>query len=314
MKKRFFPGRMLMAAALGIAWCLSGCGDADPASGTGAKLGVAAGLPPVAYLAKCVGGDAVTVRTMLPEGRSPHDFSPGPREVREAAACRIFLTTGMRFEDALIKALRGKEIVDVSKGVARIPMEVSCGHEHDHDHDHGRDHDEKLDPHIWLDAENACRMAENIRDAFSAADPGRAALYRENCELAVCRLRDRASMLRKRLAPFAGRSFYVYHPAFGYFAKMLGLRQEAVELGGREVTPARLAEVIRKARLDKVRVLFVQPQFSPASSRALERELGVRVVPADPLKADLCANFDHLSGVLEQGFRESDGGASGSGD
>ena len=314
MKSKFFPAWMIPVAALCLAWCGTGCGE--HAADSGNRIGVAAGLPPVAYLTKRVGGDAVTVRSMLPEGRSPHDFSPGPREVRDAAACRVFFTTGMRFEEALVRALREKRIVDVSRGVRRIPMEASCRHDHDHDHDHAdhHDHDEASDPHIWLDAENACRMAENICAALSEVDPGRASFYRANCDRVVGELRARARSIMAELEPYRGRCFYVYHPAFGYFAKMLGLRQEAVELGGREVTPARLAEVIRKAREDKVRVFFAQPQFSPVSSRALERELGVRVIPADPLREDLVANFDYLAECLKNGFAASDGGQRDSGD
>lgn len=314
MMNKIFSMSAIVLAALCFAWCGFGCGDSAPAPA--GKIGVAAGLPPVAYLAKCVGGDAVAVKSMLPEGRSPHDFSPGPREVREAAACRVFLTTGMRFENTLAKALRGKTVSDVSQGVVRIPMEADCGHDHDHDHDHDHHHDhgEASDPHVWLDADNLCRMAGNIRDVLSAVDPGRSALYRANCDRLVREVRERSARIEAELRPYRGRSFYVYHPAFGYFAKMSGLRQEAVELGGREVTPARLAEVIRKARLDKVKVFFAQPQFSPVSSRALERELGVKVVPADPLREDVLANFEYLAGVLKQGFAEADGGRRDSGD
>ena len=151
-------------------------------------------------------------------------------------------------------------------------------------------------------------MAENIRDEFCAADPAHAELYRENCSRLTSELRELGTRLRAKMRPYAGRRFYVYHPAFGYFAKMLDLRQEAVELGGREVTPARMAEIVRRARQDKVRTIFVQPQFSPSSTRALERELGVTAVPADPLRDDLEKNFAYLAEALEQGFAKESGG------
>ena len=312
MKREKVIRSLLSGVFLCTAVWLSGCGEAD---GTGAcdigKTRVAAGLPPVAYLAKRVGGDAVTVRTMLPEGRSPHDFSPGPREVRDAAGSRLFLVSGMRFESALTRPLdRGKvRVSDVSRGIERIPMEVSCT-DHDHDHEHKHDGD-TLDPHVWLDAENACRMAENIRDDLSELDPVNAEKYRRNCRELTEDLRRRAAAIRERLLPYRGRCFYVYHPAFGYFARMTGLRQEAIELGGREVTPSRLAQIIRQARRDDVKVVFVQPQFSPSGSRALARELGAEVMPADPLREDLAANFDYLADALARGFS---GGAEVGGD
>ena len=292
-------------AVVGFGAMISGCGGKREDG----KLRVAAGLPPAAYLAKRVGGDAVEVRTMLPEGRSPHDYSPGPREVRAAASSRLFFSTGMSFEEKLARPLKegGTRIVDITRGIERIPMEVSCDHNHHHDHDH--EHEDALDPHVWLDAENACRMAENICAELSAADPEHAGTYRENCRRLVGELRECAARLKEELRPCAGRRFYVYHPAFGYFAKMLDLRQEAFELGGREVTAARLPEVLRRARKDNVRTVFAQPQVNPDSVRALEREHGIRVVPADPLREDLPDNLLYLGRMLKEGFAADAGGA-----
>lgn len=305
--RKFLPAAVLIAA-VGWSMAIAGCSK----SAERGKLKVAAGLPPVAYLAKRVGGDAVEVRTMLLEGRSPHDYSPGVREIRDAASSRLFFTTGMYFEEKLGKPLHrgGTRIVDVSRGIERIPMEVSCDHHdhHDHDHHHHHDHDaEAGDPHVWLNVDNACRMAENIRDELVTTDPAHADLYRENCRKLIGDLRVCETKLKADMAPHRGRRFYVYHPAFGYYAKMLGLRQEAFELAGREVTAARLPEVLRRAREDNVRTVFTQPQFNPASVRVLEKEHGIKVVPADPLREDLIENFHALGRALKAGF-ESEAG------
>lgn len=301
----------LLIAAVGLSSLVGGCGGSGCNRRSG-KVKVAVGLPPVAYLVKRIGGDAVEVRAMLPEGRSPHDYSPGVREMREAASSRLFFTTGMSFEEKLESPLKrgGTKIVDVSRGIDRIPMEVSCDHDHDHhDHDHDHDHDhEGSDPHVWLNVENACRMAETIRDELCAADTAHADLYRKNCAKLIEELRECETKLKADMAPYKGRRFYVYHPAFGYYAKMLDLRQEAFELGGREVTAARLPEVLRRAKADNVRTVFTQPQFNPASVRALEREHGIKVVPADPLREDLLKNFRDLGQALKAGFETDDGG------
>ncbi len=300
----------VLIAAVGWSMAIAGCSKSAECG----KLKVAAGLPPVAYLAKRVGGDAVEVRTMLLEGRSPHDYSPGVREIRDAASSRLFFTTGMYFEEKLEKPLHrgGTRIVDVSRGIERIPMEVSCDHHdhHDHDHHHDHEHDIKVgDPHVWLNADNACRMAENIRDEFCKTDPAHADLYRKNCGELIAELRACEAKLKADTAPYKGRRFYVYHPAFGYYAEMLGLRQEAFELDGREMTAARLPEVLRRAKADKVRTVFTQPQFNPASVRMLEKEHGIKVVPADPLREDLLENFYTLGQALKAGFESDAGGA-----
>ena len=80
------------------------------------------------------------------------------------------------------------------------------------------------------------------------------------------------------------------------------LKQTAVELGGREVAPARLAEVIRKAREAKVKTIFVQPQFNPASSKALAEAIGGRVAPLDPLAGDVEKNLLTMADAVRSGF------------
>ena len=306
-----FAATALIAVVV-LTMAASGCSKREESG----KLKAAAGLPPVAYLAKRVGGDAAEVRSMLPEGRSPHDYSPGAREMRDAVSSRLFFTTGMNFEKKLEKPLHnsGTRIVDVSRGVVRIPMEISCGHDHhdhdhhDHHHHHGEEPEDAWDPHVWLNVENACRMAENIRDEFCQADPAHAEVYRKNCEALLKELGECEKRLTADMAPYRGRRFYVYHPAFGYYAKMLDLKQEAFELGGREVTAARLPEVLRHAKADKVRTVFTQPQFNPASVRALEMRYGINVVPADPLREDLIKNFFDLAEALKAGFEADAGG------
>ena len=298
------PSKIFFRFAVGavvVLSLISGCGKKPKAEG---PLAVAAGLPPVAFLASRIGGEAVAVSTMLPEGRSPHDYSPAPRDVLNASQSRIFLTTGMNFENTLCRPLDHARttVCDVTQGVKRIPM--AAGHDHDH---HGHDHDhDALDPHVWLDSENLCRMADNICKAFCAADPDNDSLYRANCLKLVGEIRLQTRLLAAQLAPYRGRCFYVYHPAFGYFANMFGLRQEAVELDGREVTPAHLAELIRRAKRDRVAVIFVQPQFNPSAMKALQRELRVEVKTADPLRRDVLKNMQELVSELRMAFAEYD--------
>ena len=290
------------AVAVGVLFLVSGCGRKPKAAG---PLEVAAGLPPVAFLASRVGGEAIAVSTMLPDGRSPHDYSPAPHDVLNASRSRIFLSTGMNFEKTLCRPLDGTRttVCDVTSGVRRIPM--APGHDHDHDGHDRHDHD-ALDPHVWLDCENLCIMANNICKAFCAADPDHAALYRANTLKLVGEIRLQHRLLAAQLAPYRGRCFYVYHPAFGYFANMFGLRQEAVELDGREVTPAHLSQLIRRARQDRVAVIFVQPQFNPSAMRALQRELRVEVKTADPLRRDVLKNLQGLVSELRTAFAEYD--------
>lgn len=100
-----------------------------------------------------------------------------------------------------------------------------------------------------------------MADALAAVDPEHASVYRANLKKVSAVLEQLQKDNQQLLAPYRGSTFFVFHPAFGYFAHAYGLHQEAVEVAGKSPTPKQLRALIQKARADKVKVIFVQPQF-----------------------------------------------------
>lgn len=295
--KRFF----YLFAVCCLALSPAGCGQKETKKA--AALAVA-GVPPVAYLAERIAG--VPVRSALPDGRSPHDFSPQPGDVRAVAGARFFFVTGMPFEEMMTRSLKNSpvKIVDVTGAIRRIPLEGGCC-EHDHAHEHHKhahSHD-ALDPHVWLSPANCRIMAEAILQALCEGDPANRTLYEKNFQKLAADLDAVAGEVQTKLAPFKGRSFFVHHPAFGYFAAGCGLKQRSIELGGREPSPAQLADVIRDARKQNVRTIFVQMQFNPASANALAKSIGGTARELDPLQRDVLHNFRTITSALVNGFR-----------
>lgn len=289
-----------------------GCGDSsDKKNAESGKLSVYTGLPPIAFLASKVGGELVNVKSILPDGKTPHDYSPSTIDIKRVNSAKLFLTTRMIFEKNLTKPLVHSKvkIVDISSGVARIAM-VAHDHSVDkNDVNHSDQHSEDIinnenfqDPHIWLSLVNDRIIVDNICQAFSAADPAHAADFRRNADLLKTQLTEMETEIRKKLAIHAGAAFYVYHPAFGYFAAMTGLKQISIETGGQELSPAHFADVIKQARANKVKVIFVQPQFNQTSAKALADAIGGDLVELDPLAFDLLANFSKMTNALSHGF------------
>ncbi|MBD3314523.1 MAG: ABC transporter substrate-binding protein, partial [Chitinivibrionales bacterium] len=98
--------------------------------------------------------------------------------------------------------------------------------------------------------------------------------------------------------PLRGRKFFVFHPSFGYFADAYGLKQIAVETGGKEPSARRLANLIDDARQESVKVIFVQPQFSRKAAQAIADAIDGAVVPVDPLAEDYMANLGEIAAKL----------------
>lgn len=297
--------KFLLSAVAAVVCCVAlfingGCSVEDKSGNSGVK--VVCGLPPVAFIAKEIGGKYVTVQSMLPVGRSPHDYSPRPADIRDAGRSALFFTTGMNFEKNAARAMPDQvKIIDVTTGIRRRHFDdgKGCcdGHGEGHDHNH-----EALDPHVWLSPVQAVNIGTVVRDALIAVDPEHAEVYRENFAKFKKQLDVVHQENLKRLAPYAGRNFLVYHPAFGYFADAYKLRQHPLEINGREMNAVQLATVIEKANKENIKVVFVQPQFNPRIANELARRINGVAVPLDPLAYDLVENFRNMTDAICRGF------------
>jgi len=260
-------------------------------------------VPPQAGVVDRVGGAGVNVQVLIQPGQEPHTFEPTPRQIMEISTADLYLLIGLPFEERLVQKLRDSgsrlRFVDMAAGIHRRTLLPGEGDEHDeHDeghaeHEHARD--AGADPHVWLAPACIEKMAENAVRAFEESDPRGADEYAANLTSYRQDIHATDARIRDLLAPFRGERFYVYHPAFGYFADAYGLTQVAAEVEGKEPAPRRLADMIAAARADGVRIIFVQPQYSTQAARALASAIGGVVVPMDSLARDVLANLESMA-------------------
>ena len=258
----------------------------------GEKIRVFVSILPQAGLVERIGGERVKVTVLVGPGESPATYSPSPRQLAELSKAKIFVRVGVPFEEGFIDKIRETypklKIVDQRDNVRLLRSE--CEHDHDQDHDHG-----ETDPHIWLDPKRVKVQAQNIGKALVEVDPENIAVYNTNMLKLIAELEALDKKIGVLMAPYRGKVLLVYHPAFGYFADAYGLRQVAVEAGGKEPGGKQLANVIEQARELKAKVIFVQPQFSKKSARLVAEAIGGRVVAMDPLARDVISNLEKMA-------------------
>ena len=270
-------------------------------------LDVFVSIPPQAYLVERIGGQHVTVHILVEPGQEPHTFEPTPRQVMALGRAKLFLAVGLPFETRLLAKIRSAQqkltVVDTTEGITKRKM--ASRHQHSHTQPSERtpqadDHRRPAgavgdDPHVWLSPPLLLTMARNVARALQQADPGHAAVYEQNLAALTKDIETTHRQVGEVLAPYKGQSFYVFHPAFGYFGDAYGLDQEAVEIGGKSPTPRQLARLVAKARADNVKIIFVQPQFDPKSAEAVAKAIGGAVVAMDPLARDVLGNFSRMA-------------------
>ncbi|MEI8372086.1 MAG: zinc ABC transporter substrate-binding protein [Planctomycetota bacterium] len=291
------------------------------AAGSSAESGIEplktfAGIPPVAYLVQRIGGPYVHVEVLVPAGQDPHIFEPTPRQVIRLSQARLFFRVGMPFEDRLIGHLvRGSAnftVVDTAAGIAArasscVCEAAHCGHGHDQaNKDDGDDDDDEVpaDPHVWLSPPLLKTMAANVAKALCQADPRHEQVYRTNLKTLLAKLDALNHRIAQSLLPYRGQAFYVFHPAFGYFADTYGLRQESVEVEGKPPAPRQIFDLINKARNDHVKIIFLQPQFNQQIAASIAQAIGGVVIPMDSTDYDVVANLEDVAQKIAASNRE----------
>jgi zinc transport system substrate-binding protein len=273
-------------------------------------------VAPQKYFVDKVSGGTVPVSVMVAPGSNPHAYEPRPRQMAELAKADIYFAIDDAFDRTWLKRIMAANpkivVVNTAEGVAKIPVPEHHHHEEDgHGHDaekHGEDgHDEEgaLDPHIWLDPALVRIQVGHIRDGLTRVDPERAALYAANAESFLLELQELDREIRAVLdqLPQDRRTFLVFHPSWGYFAKAYGLTQAAIEVGGKEPSPREMAQIIAMGKKTGARVVFTQPQFSEKSARTIAAQIGATVLPLDDLSPDWADNMRKAARAFADALR-----------
>lgn len=277
---------------------------AAQSSGTSQPSKVFVSILPQAYFVERIGGPNVEVKVMVEPGQDAHTYEPTPKKMIELAYAKAFFLIGVPFEAKISKRLestfKNLRMVDTTKGIKLRNIEEAEEHGH-HDDKHGKHeeghHHEKgeADPHVWLDPNLVKIQAATIAEALSSLDPAHAPEYAKNLKEFQAELDSLDTLLAKSLESVKGKEFFVFHPAYGYFADAYGLKQVPVEIEGKEPSARNLAALIKHAREEGVKVIFVQPQFSSKSAETIAEAINGVVVSLDPLAKDYLSNMKEMA-------------------
>lgn len=174
---------------------------------------------------------------------------------------------------------------------------------HDNHAGHGDHGDDLEDPHTWLSPQLAKVHAENIYDVLVELDPDSEALFKENLDSFLAEIDQVDQAIATELADLPTRAFLVFHPAWSYFAEDYNLEQIPIEVAGQEPSAAELAELIKVAQAEDIRVIFAQYQFNSQAAATIAQEINAEIVYIDPLSADWANNLQAIAKQIAQASR-----------
>lgn len=228
-----------------------------------------------------VGGNRVTLTTLVGPNGDGHVYSPTPADARRVADAKLVVVNGLKFEgwiDRLIKASGTRApVVVATKSIKPLKTE---GDDHKHGHSHGHDHGE-FDPHAWQDVRNARVYVANIRDALIAADPDGRAVYEANATAYLARLEALDAEIREAVAriPADRRRVITSHDAFAYFKAAYGVDFVAPQGVSTEAEASArdVGRIIRQIRSQNIPAVFMENVTDQRLIERIARETGARI-------------------------------------
>jgi len=252
-------------------------------------LNIVVTIPVLKDLTEQVGGPHVRVTSLLSGYENEHTYSPKPSDLVAVRKARLLFEVGIGLEiwvSSLVKnaGSASLRVVTTSKGIALLRDRP----EHD-GAPHGAEENERGNPHVWLDPENAMTMMRHITEALIQVDQAHATEYRTNQASYLRKLDQLRGELSERITRVSDRRFVAHHPAWPYFARRFGFQIVGTiqPQSGSEPSALHLHELIAKIKKDRIKVVVSEIQLSQKTPELLAKETSARVVVLTTLPGGL---------------------------
>lgn len=234
------------------------------------KLQIAATIFPVYDIARNIAKDEADVNLILPPGASPHFFEFSPKQLKELQRTKTVFVIGHGLDDWTHKI---KDAVSETK-IITVDRDIKL-----------RKSEEGVDPHYWLDINNAKIITENIRDELIKADPENAKLYSENAKEYIENLQAAEYEIKYILSGIPNKKLITLHDAWYYFASgfdinIVGAFEPAP---GKEPSPKHIIELIKLVRENNIKSIFTEPQIATEAIGPFLKDNDLKLYTLDPI-------------------------------
>ncbi|NVK35826.1 MAG: metal ABC transporter substrate-binding protein [Rhodobacteraceae bacterium] len=234
------------------------------------KLKVVTTFTVLQDIAQNVAGDYAVVESVTKPGAEIHGYQPTPRDLLRAQDADLIVRNGMNLElwfEQFLNNLGDVPSVTISAGVD--PILIGEG-----------SYNGKPNPHAWMSLTNAMIYIDNLKNAFSEADPENASGYAANAKAYKARLMKEIEPLKVELntIPQGQRWLATCEGAFSYLARDYGLHEtylwpmNADQTG----TPQQVRKVIDTVREQKIPAVFCESTVNVGPAKQVARETGAK--------------------------------------
>ena len=208
MMKRLLAGISVALLAIFAVACGSN-GAAKQSSSNGSKIQVVASLDFYGEVAKAVGGNKVSVQSIINNPAvDPHDYEPTTKVGKSVASADLVVASGIGYDGWMDKVVKS---ADKSKNYLRVADDLMNKKEGDNEH-------------IWYDPRTMPKLANTLADKFAKKDPADKATFKANAKKYIASLDDLNTWINKLKSKVNGQLVDVSEPVFGYALDYLGYK------------------------------------------------------------------------------------------
>jgi len=250
----------------------------------------------VGDLVQRIGGERVSLATLMGPGVDPHLYKASAGDANRLQEADVIFYNGLNLEAAMgevLERMQGRvTVVAVTAGIDRAELLVSDRYEN------------QYDPHVWFDVTLWRQAAERVRDTLVELDPASAASYRANADAYLRELDDLHAYVLAQASsmPAERRVLITAHDAFRYFGRAYGFEvrglqgiSTATEAGAADVQ--QLAGFIAERRIPAIFIESSVPQRNVEAVQAAVRSRGFEVRIGGQLFSDAMGDPGTLQGT-----------------
>ena len=268
------------------------------------NLNVVVSIKPFHSLVSGVMLGVVSPELLLKGNFSPHTYSLKPSDAKKLQYADLVFWGGEALEGFLAKPIRSlsknAEVVSILEinglklrsfraGSHIGESENSESYSHNIPKNQVAELKAAVDPHIWLDPENAKVITQNIVQILSNFDPENSQIFQKNGENFIFRLNELDQRLSLEMSEISDRTYLVLHDAYQYFESRYQLKSAGsitLQLG-HFLGVRRLKKVQKMIKSNKVSCIFTEAQYSQNLVNTLIKDTSVKKGTLDPIGADI---------------------------
>jgi manganese/zinc/iron transport system substrate-binding protein len=286
MKKVVLKITLLISMIAGSV-VLTACDQASTNNGdiSTRQIKIVATTSMIADIVKVVGGERVSVESLMGPGVDPHLYKASAGDVSRLEEADVIFYNGLHLEAAMGNVLeqmaeraRTVAVTDtIDRSLLFTPPQFQGNY----------------DPHVWFDVSMWMKAVEVARDTLAQMDPKSADLYKANADNYLEELAGLHEYVKThaQTVPEARRVIITAHDAFNYFGRAYGFEvrglqgvSTATEAGAADVQA--LAEYIVEKQIPAIFVESSVPKRNIEALQAAVKSRGFEVTIGGQLFSD----------------------------